>query len=315
MFSTSINILSVDSRDRDTSIYPNANQYKINLPKEYKNIVTVKLKGIEFPMSFYVFSQLYQNTKIMFNMYDSTGTTIEYAQLLTIPDGNYNTINLVETLTYLLDTAFTSYIFAVTVDPVSCRLNISNNMNRYMEIDTRTFPALSYYLGFPKGNTYKNNVLVSPGMVVLNPYNYALLSLNDELNLIDETGGKLKSAFAKVPLCTNNFNYIFRDEKACTFNTTTLNPPLGKLEKLHISWRFHDGNLIQFNNVDHSFTLQIECISCPQFDPHRVLNIQKEYTLETLKQAYIRERNVKSLNPEQKATLKESFKALMLKLV
>jgi hypothetical protein len=316
MFSTSKHILSVDSRDRDYNLYPSANKYKIQLPVEYKNIVTVKLKGIELPLSYYVFSSAYENTTIRVCIYDNTGTTIESSSDITIPDGNYNIIILEDTLKSLLDTAFPSYIFTVTVDPVSLKLIISNDIGRQIGIDTTVFVnnkssgwGLGYYLGFNKNVLLKSNK--SPNMVVLNPYNYMLLELNSEFNLLDETGGKYKSAFAKIPLNSNKFDYVFKEEQCCAYNEALFNPPLGKLERLDVIWKFHDGNLVQFNNTEHSFTLQIECITRPEWNAYRVLNVPQNYDINTLKNAYNKEASKPDADKEK---LKKAFKILFQKL-
>lgn len=43
----------VDSRDRDYIIYPNANNYKINVPEEYRDVVSVELALAQIPNSGY----------------------------------------------------------------------------------------------------------------------------------------------------------------------------------------------------------------------------------------------------------------------
>jgi hypothetical protein len=319
MFSTSKHILSVDSRDRDYGSYPASNRYKIQLPIEYKNVVTVKLKGIELPMSYYVFSSAYENTTIRVYVYNLAGTTIESSSDITIPDGNYNIIILEETLKGLLEAAFTAYVFTVTVDPISLKLLISLDANRQIGIDTTVYAkstptgwGLGYYLGFDKNTVLKSANIRSPNMVVLNPYNYMLLELNSEFNLLDETGGNHKSAFAKIPLNTNKFDYVFKEEQCCAYNEALFNPPLGKLEKLDVIWKFHDGNMVQFNNTEHSFTLQIECISRPEWNAYRILNIPQSYDVNMLKTAY---KKAVSKPDADKEKLKKAFKILAQKFL
>lgn len=317
MNSTSKHILSVDSRDRDYSLFPQNNQYIIKLPREYRNIVSIQLKSMELPSSYYVFSSVYQNTQLKINLYNISGNTIESSKTIILPDGNYNIIKLEDTLTLLLNNVFTGYTFTVTVNLVTLKLEITNNENRYLEIDTTVYYkstssdwGLGYYLGFNKNTLLKALTIVSPNIVILNPYNYCLLELNDEFNKIEMTNVYSKPAFAKIPMGINNFDFIFRDEKCCSFNETYFNPPLGKLEKLYIKWRFNDGNLVNFNNAEHSFTLQLECISSPQWNPYRILNIPDQYNLVMLKESYKRE---VAKNPGDKERLKEAVKELVKK--
>lgn len=319
MFSTSKHILSVDSRDRDYNNYPFSNKYKIKLPVEYKNVVTVKLKGIELPMSYYVFSAAYENTTIRVCIYNSAGTSIESSANITIPDGNYNILLLEDTLKALLETSFPIYIFTVTIDPISLQLLISNNVGRQLGIDTTVYAkntstgwGLGYYLGFNKNVLYKSDNIRSPNMVLLNPYNYMLLDLNSEFNLLDETGDKHKSTFAKIPLNTNKFDYIFKEEQCCAYNEALFNPPLGRLDRLEVTWKFHDGNLVQFNNMEHSFTLQIECISRPEWNAYRILDVPQSYDINILKNAYTKAASKPDADKEK---LKKAFKILSQKLL
>ena len=53
---------------------------------------------------------------------------------------------------------------------------------------------------------------------------------------------------------------MINDTNCCVYNESNLNPYIGKLNILTIQWRFSDMTLVNFNNVDHSFTLEIECI-------------------------------------------------------
>lgn len=317
MFSTSKHILSIDSRDRDTTSYPNANKYTIKLPREYRNIINIQLKSIELPSSYYVFSSSYQNTKLKINLYDITGNNIESSQTIVLPDGNYNNLRFEDTFATLLNNAFSGYTFTVLINTETLKLYINNNENRYIEIDTtvnyKNTPSdwgLGYYLGFNKNTLLKALIVISPNVVLLNPYNYCLLELNDEFNKIEMTNPYSKPAFAKIPIGVNNFDYIFRDENCCSFNETTFNPPLGKLEKIYVKWRFNDGNLLEFNNAEHSFTLQMECMSSPQWNPYRILNIPDQYNLIMLKDSYKRE---VAKNPQAKEQLKEAVKELVQK--
>jgi hypothetical protein len=55
----------------------------------------------------------------------------------------------------------------------------------------------------------------------------------------------------------DDFNYIYLTPECCDYNVARFEPPLGKLEKINIKWRFHDGRLIDFNGFEHSFMLEV----------------------------------------------------------
>ena len=39
-----------------------------------------------------------------------------------------------------------------------------------------------------------------------------------------------------------------------------MNPVLGRLDRIQIGLHYHDGTIIDFNDMDHSLTLEIECL-------------------------------------------------------
>jgi hypothetical protein len=93
----------------------------------------------------------------------------------------------------------------------------------------------------------------TPGdSIILSGNNYILM-VCDELNVI-ETFSTIKSAFAKILL-------IGIPGKVC-FNTFVDTPkifyePIAELSTLSLSFYSPNGNLYDFNGLDHSFTLAI----------------------------------------------------------
>jgi hypothetical protein len=45
--------LIIDSRDRDYLIYPNSNKYRIEVPQEWKDVVSMELTLAQIPNTFY----------------------------------------------------------------------------------------------------------------------------------------------------------------------------------------------------------------------------------------------------------------------
>ena len=73
---------------------------------------------------------------------------------------------------------------------------------------------------------------------------------NDQLNLFDTS----TFAFAKIYLAgeLNNFVYDQFIQMGCTFQE-----PLSTLSTITFTFTGPDGNLYDFNNVEHSFTIEI----------------------------------------------------------
>ena len=107
---------------------------------------------------------------------------------------------------------------------------------------------------------------------------YILLSL-EGLNKIDETAaaadraGQVDSVFAKIPLDIGNVSSpagtIFYNDSTFSENRTEYYPPIGRLDRFHVTLRYHTYSgatlpsspinaPITFENAENSFTFEIE---------------------------------------------------------
>ena len=274
-------VFTIDSSFRNINAYPTPTYYRIDLPTVYKQVRKVRLLTAEIPASFYVFTSAQNNTTLHIGIYDVTNTTPLTVQTITIPDGNYTATLLSSTLKSLLDAnaLFISngVTFTVSVNEATLCLQISNSAGRKIYVDTTytgTIPNSSYpsfigwgfeyYLGFlPNTTTISSSgstPCISSRAIKLNPINYLLLDI-PEINGMDEIQRSTKSVFAKIQNNVNSFDVIMMDENnCCSYNLSDLNPFIAKLSTLTISWRFANMLPIDFNDMDHSFTMEIECI-------------------------------------------------------
>lgn len=238
-------IITIDSADRSVA-YPSSSAYTIQLPADFKNIVRARLISAEIPGSFYVFAAALGNTSLKVN------TTV-----VTIPDGNYT----VTTLTAAVETAIKTVLASATVtfNATTRKITIANT--GAFSIDA-TIGGLAQLLGFNSAvvNSTGNQISAPRPMTAL-PYTYILLDI-ENFNRIDECGGApgIHGAFAKVPLRNGSGADLFLNEQDCISNPSALRLPQGRTDRLQIRWRFHDGKLVDFNNVNHSFTLELTCV-------------------------------------------------------
>lgn len=274
-------VFTIDSSLRNISVYPTPTYYRMELPTVYKQVRKVRLLTAEIPSSFYLFTASQNNTTLHIGIYDSGNTSPLTLQTITIPDGNYTADLISSTIKNLLNAnaLFISegVTFTVTINPATLMLEISNTAGRIIYVDTTytgtipnsSYPSfigwgLEYYLGFLPNTVTESadgsSPCVSSRIVKLNPVNYLLLDI-PEINGMDEIQRSTKSVFAKIPNNVNSFDVIMLDENnCCSYNQSDLNPFIAKLSTLTISWRFADMRPIDFNDMDHSFTLEIECI-------------------------------------------------------
>lgn len=206
---------------------------------------------------------------------------------VTLPNGNYSLTDAASplstgTLQDALKTALESATsgsggaFTVTIDPNTQKITISETNNVlfriYCEYDSNnyvlpsnTFWGLGYLLGFQKVNTTSADSVTGSYPIQVNPYNYILMELDfinkmDESSLENQRGGSTDSVYAKIPLNGNSFSYVFFSTNSNYDVRSVMTPPLNKLQTIHVKFRHHDGTLVNFNNVDHSFTLELELL-------------------------------------------------------
>jgi len=131
----------------------------------------------------------------------------------------------------------------------------------------------------------KSAVIASPSSATFTD-NYVLLSI-EGLNKIDETAtgaqrsGLVDNAFARISnpnMVTNTTNQsytIFYNDKVDEENIVSYSPPIGRLDRLHVTLRYHPATVvptattntpstnpnfapITFGSAENSFTFEIE---------------------------------------------------------
>ena len=252
----------LDSRDRDVVHSPTPSSYKLKLPATLYNVTSAVLRTAEIPSSFYVFASARNNTTLTVSV---GGVT----QTLTIPDGNYTFATMSTALSTALTAAYPGNTFTVTFSESSYKLTLAVNNSLVIGVDTTSIDptvtplqyGLAYYLGFPAGQVVSGTGSVTGMRVVsLNPEAYILVDIF-ELNSVHQgglfgAGGTQGTVFAKIPIFCNSFGLSVYDKHFCQNEFVT---PIARLSELHVSLRFHDGTLIDFQGVEHSLTLEMMC--------------------------------------------------------
>lgn len=271
----------IDSRDRQFTPTSSPGEYTVTLPAVYQNVYSAVLKSIEIPFSFYTFSACAGNTSI------NVSTGIPSATI-TISDGNYTASGLASELQTKLNAAGLTGTFTCTYSSVTGKLTITNNTTVFTLNLSSTDPAntscgkatnftyetwqnLAYFLGFNQELTSSTSVggiqtIVGDFAMNPSPCTYFLMELGalnkiDEAALDNKKSGRINGSFAKIPVNVNTGDYIFiLDTGTSPLNYRVYNPPIGKLSQLQVKFRHHDGRIIDFNGVEHSFTLELELL-------------------------------------------------------
>lgn len=271
----------IDSRDRQFTPQSSPGEYTVTLPAVYQNVYSASLRSAEIPFSFYTFSACAGNTSISV----TTGVT---TATVTIPDGNYTASGLAGALQTALNSAGLTGTFTCSYSSSTGKLTITNNSSSFTlnlnqndpkntacgkatNFTFETWQNLAYFLGFNFETTVSSSIggvetVIGDFAMNPSPATYILMELGI-LNKIDETAidnkksGRINGAFAKIPVNVNTGDYVFiQDTGTSPLNYRVYNPPIGKLSQLQVKFRQHDGRVIDFNGVEHSFTLELELL-------------------------------------------------------
>jgi hypothetical protein len=267
--------LLVDSRDRNPT--QTQSKYTVTLPKVYENVYSVTLRSAEIPVTWYTFSAALKNTS-----FEVTHTT---TKTITIPDGNYDSTSFVTVMLAALNdptTGFGTGAFTLTYDDTTLKFTFGTAATAFTfnfpnALPRTAFWGLGYFMGFLNAShTSSGNSLTSDFAAQLSSPNYILMEL-DFINKEDETSvdsrlsGNVDGCFAKIPISANAGATIFFREVGIPMNRSVLSPPISQLKSLNIKFRDHYGNLIDFNNIDHSLTLEFELLD-NNFDEYSSLD-------------------------------------------
>lgn len=230
-----------------------SSDYQYSLPSEIKHVVSMRLASIEIPNTRYLFSSKQKNNTFTICIHNQT-------TMIVIPDGNYTNDSLEECIHALLQIhsihfyingQFHSIFESSTPFSIYFGENIIHNCG--------------WILGF-RNECYKNqSCIVSEGLFDAIGDRYIYLSVEDyqyNTNITNIVGIDRnfldKSILAKVPMNDEKFALIIHDTNPLC-KVRQYNGPV-TLKKLHIKILDKFGNVIDLNNMDFSFTLELEVL-------------------------------------------------------
>ena len=284
--------LFIDSNDRDIERWPNASEFEINCPQNYTNVESIKLSNIMLPTFLYNISEQLQTNKMRV---DISGSPIPH--IITLEDGCYNytqlqyalRAKLISDVSATFDVSYNpidrkfTFLFTRSNGPAfNFRFDLPNNYDcSKVSYKTDVYAqhsnwGLGYILGFDKKkytstgfphNAHTHQQLISPNPCDLEDNKCIYIEL-EKFNKCDEikpylyynnsntSSGIVNSAFAKIPI------YMFQDNKGLVNdgyfeNVSYFQPPIDKITKIKLKFRYHNGMLVDFNNFNVSLSLEI----------------------------------------------------------
>jgi hypothetical protein len=276
-------IISVDSRFRDSPATSTPADFFLTLQTTVRNILRVRITSIEFPNNYYIFTEKRGNVSLQI-LYDASvtdPTVFNKSYDITIPDGNYNAVDIATLINNTLDVPGGPLRWlSVEFSENTGHFTFTGTGNNPFSINTeygswnRPFDyGLGFNMGFSRNYHNATNVSDTTWTVVSNwcayfagdPY--VFLCLNDfgcvrqTVQIYDSTGNKRIdathfNALAKVILRDPKNNMSFDDYASCHAKEYVFPNPID-LTRLHVQILDPYGQVMDLCSAQWSFSIEV----------------------------------------------------------
>ena len=271
--------LNLNSCFRENYYNSSSTNFTYTIPKEIKNITALRLASIEIPNSWYLFSHKKNNN--IFKMIINANNEI-FSYDIFLPDGNYDAESL---QTYLNTTYFYEsgndnplkyIVFSINSQNFKTKFEIVNdgtlpavyNFSTYFvnDINENIMNTFGWILGFRIGKYLEiTGSLISEGLYDARGDRYIYFALvdyqynNNVSNVIcfDKCLNE-NDILAKIPLKNGNLSLIINEDNPLS-KTRIYNGPIN-IKKIQVKLLDKFGEVIDLNNMDFSFTLELETL-------------------------------------------------------
>ena len=297
-------ILNIDSRFR-SNCQDISTDFSFKLEHTYKNIIRIRVASIEIPNMSYVFSSVKKNTSFIIKAFDITDVPRE--AVITIPDGNYTSQELIVVIQDLLNTNFKNpygIFITVSLNTNNAKVTFTNNgVSAYPVTSSITVPSqsgkafildfltdkclkdrqhnfgLGYHLGF-RSKCYKTTnsstvgsltvySITSEGCMDVVGDTYMFLSVNDLYTVEQKTSNNYLQCLAKIIIREEKYAVIYDDGGTLLSNEIIFPSPID-LKYLIIKLLDPYGDIIDLCGMNFSFSLEItEVLNTRLYDFYR----------------------------------------------
>jgi len=270
--------LNINTCFRNNYYNSNPCDFLYNIPIEIKNVVSMRLASIELPNSWYLFSSLKKNN--IFTIETNNNGSINTFTIV-VPDGNYENSmleNYLNTTYFYQSSNITDLTYIkFVIDPFNFKSsfelvsiapgNFYFTITFLENINENMMNTLGWLFGFRLAK-YKNIIqkITSEGLFDAGGDRYVYVAIEDyqyntnSLNIIcfDQSIME-KNIIAKIPMINGKLSLIIDDNSSPLTKTRKYNGPVN-LRNLYITIYDQFGNIIDINNMDYSFTLELEIL-------------------------------------------------------
>lgn len=305
--------LNIDTRFRDNYYKTKSSDFVFNLPNKLNKVISMTLSALELPINFYSISDHLNNNflyikinhvenftapEIPTNGFDINSESLTFTdseKIITIPDGNYNESDLIDTLNSLIgydsNTTTSNDIFSYIKFDLdltangsgTSKLNINSNghhsnkvksisldftLNKNKEFD-KSIPY-SYRIGTNLGFINRSAVgypkLEADAPIQISTIRYLYLIIDDYNNnsnnhIVGVFNNSIMSSniLARISVTGSFFSIMTNDEFKITSEPRKYFGPVD-IQKIHVRLTDEYGRTINMNNSDFSFCLNFKLI-------------------------------------------------------
>lgn len=299
-------ILNVDSRFRNNQ-KDLSTDFSLRLAHPYKNVIRIRVASVEIPNTFYVFSSRKKNTVFKVKTTDITG--ISRILVVTVPDGNYTSSELIDLIQEQFDTNFKNpygIFLEISLNPNNGKITITHNGLAVYPVTTSSTPptasakttiidflgdmclksrdthfGLGYNLGYrSKGyklvpttpvapSTISTLSLTAEGCIDVVGDTYMFLAVNDLYAVEQKTKDNYIQVLAKVIIREDKFAVIY-DDGGTLLSNEVIFPSPTDIALLNVQLLDPYGDVIDLCGENFSFSLEItEVLNTRLYDFYR----------------------------------------------
>ena len=275
---TQLTNLNLNSCFRNNYYASNPCDFQYFIPTEIKNVLSMRLASIEIPNAWYLFSNMKKNNTFKIQICQGNE---DYTFVIQVPDGNYDS----DTLQNYLNTTYfyeaekddcLKYI-KFSIDPYSFKSLFELTQNHpygfkysieFVEnLNQNIMNTMGWTLGFRLAK-YENitGKIQSEGLFDAGGDRYIYMSItdyqynNNMSNIVGFDKSMLnEDIIAKIPIVNGKLSMVIDETQNPLAKSRKYNGPVN-LSRLHIKILDKFGKVIDFNNMDYSFTLELEVL-------------------------------------------------------
>lgn len=275
--------LNLNSCFRSNYFNSNPCDFLYILPSEIKNVVSMRLASIEIPNAWYLFSDNKKNNFFKISVCElKENSEVQEKEEFTIviPEGNYtkDTLekflnerffyqseddNLLQYIKFSID----EYNFKSSFEVVEDYSNLYFSLHFMEDINQNMMNSCGWALGFRMANYIDiSEKIISEGLFDCGSDRYIYVSINDyqyndnNFNTVCFDKSILtEDVIAKIPMVNGKLAIVMKDVNNPLTKTRRYNGPVN-ISRLQIKILDKFGNIIDINNMDFSFTLELEIL-------------------------------------------------------